>query len=190
MKNLIILLVVAFAATHAFAQAVDDVVRATGVAAGYRAAVNEALVSALEQHDGITVSSSERQQMTHADSAVSTRENGVLDDVAKLEMKDDIVKSMQKWANGKISGYDVVSDEYDPQTKKYRVQLAVRFPGRYVVGLDPDNRKRMAIVDFRPWGQQYSWYGQTGSTVRTRRSGTPLCARRRNSVRTISSLAR
>lgn len=25
--------------------------------------------------------------------------------------------------------------------------------------------KRMAIVEFRPWGEQFSWYGQTGSTV-------------------------
>jgi hypothetical protein len=97
MKNLIILLVVAFVSTCAFAQATDDVVRATGVAVGYRAAINEALVSALEQHDGITVSSSERQQMVHADSSVSVRDNGSLDDAAKLEMKDDIVKSMQKW---------------------------------------------------------------------------------------------
>ena len=165
MKNLIILLVVAFVSTCAFAQATDDVVRATGVAAGYRAAINEALVSALEQHDGITVSSSERQQMVHADSSVSVRDNGSLDDAAKLEMKDDIVKSMQKWAKGKILGYDVLSDSFDPVTKKYRVELSVRFPGRYVVGRDPNALRRMAVANFAVRGQAFKWYGQSVDTV-------------------------
>lgn len=165
MKNLIILLVVAFVSTCAFAQATDDVVRATGVAAGYRAAINEALVSALEQHDGITVSSSERQQMVHADSSVSVRDNGSLDDAAKLEMKDDIVKSMQKWAKGKILGYEVLSESFDPVTKKHRVELSVRFPGRYVVGRDPNDLRRMAVANFAVRSPTFKWYGQTVDSV-------------------------
>lgn len=165
MKNLIILLVVAFVSTCAFAQATDDVVRATGVAAGYRGAVNEALVSALEQHDGITVSSSERQQMVHADSSVSVRDNGSLDDAAKLEMKDDIVKSMQKWAKGKILGYEVISDTYDPVAKKHRVELSVRFPGRYVVGRDPNDLRRMTVANFAVRSPTFKWYGQTVDSV-------------------------
>jgi len=165
MRKAMVLLACLCVAACAFSQVNDDIVQATGTATGYRAAVNEALISALEQHEGITVSSTERQQMTHSDTAVSQSDNGAIDDKTKLEMNDSIAKSMQKWANGKISGYDVVSDDYDPQTKRYRVRLAVRFPGRYVVGLDPDNRKRMAIVEFRPWGEQFSWYGQAGSTV-------------------------
>lgn len=165
MKNLIILLVVAFVSTCAFAQTTDDVVRATGVAAGYRAAINEALVSALEQHDGITVSSSERQQMVHADSSVSVRDNGSLDDAAKLEMKDDIVKSMQKWAKGKIRGYEVLSESFDPVTKKHRVELSVRFPGRYVVGRDPNDLRRMAVANFAVRSPTFKWYGQTVDSV-------------------------
>ena len=149
----------------ALAQAKDDVVRASGVASGYRAAVNEALVSALEQHDGVTVSSTERQQMTHADSALSTRENGVLDDAAKLEMRDDISKSMQKWAQGKILGYEVISDTYDPVAKKYRVELSVRFPGRYVVGRDPNDLRRMAVANFAVRSPTFKWYGQTVDSV-------------------------
>lgn len=149
----------------ALAQAKDDVVRASGVASGYRAAVNEALVSALEQHDGVTVSSTERQQMTHADSALSTRENGVLDDAAKLEMRDDISKSMQKWAKGKILGYEVISDTYDPVAKKYRVELSVRFPGRYVVGRDPNDLRRMAVANFAVRSPTFKWYGQTVDSV-------------------------
>lgn len=148
----------------ASAQVKDNIVRATGVAAGYRAAVNEALVSALEQHDGVTVSSSERQQMTHADSSESVRNNGVLDEKAKLAMNDAISKSMQKWAKGKISGYTVVSDTVDANGK-YRVVVDVRFPGRYVVGRDPDSLRRMAVSTFNVRRPNFSWYGQTIDSV-------------------------
>ena len=139
----------------------EETVMAAGVGSTYRSAVNEALISALEMKQGVTFSSTERSEIVSSASAVSSSGG----DTDKTVVNDEISKQMQKWANGKISGYEVVSDEYDNLAKKYRVQVAVRFPGRYVVGLDPDNRKRMAIVDFRPWGQQFSWYGQTGSTV-------------------------
>ena len=165
MKKMALFAAFLAAAVAAVAQAKDDVVRATGVAAGYRAAINEALVSALEQHDGITVSSSERQQMVHADSSVSVRDNGSLDDAAKLEMKDDIVKSMQKWAKGKILGYEVLSESFDPVTKKHRVELSVRFPGRYVVGRDPNDLRRMAVANFAVRSPTFKWYGQTVDTV-------------------------
>ena len=157
-------LIVAMLAAVLFAGSVfaeDEVVMSTGVGSTYRSAVNEALVSALEMKQGVTFSATERAEIVSSSSAVSSSEG----DTDKTVVNDGITKQMQKWANGKISGYEVVSDMFDEQTKKYRVQLEVRFPGRYVVGLDPDNRKRMAIVDFRPGGQQFSWYGQTGSTV-------------------------
>ena len=141
-------------------------VRAVGMAAGYRAAVNEALVSAMEQHEGITLSSSERQTMTHADSATSLRENGVLDDRAKLEMNDAINKDMQKWAKGRISGYTVLSDAYDPVAKKYRVEVEVRFPGKYASpGRPESNLRRMAVTTFNVRGVSFSWHGQAVDTV-------------------------
>ncbi len=152
------------------AVAVADVqapsVRATGIAGSYRTAVNEALVSALEQHDGITVSSSERQTMTHADSATSVRENGALDDRAKLEMNDSINKDMQKWAKGKISGYTVLSDTYDPSTRKYRVEVEVRFPAKYSgPGRPESNLRRMAVTTFNVSGNSFNWYGQPVGTA-------------------------
>jgi hypothetical protein len=146
------------------AQSAEDVVRATGIASGYRAAVNEALVSALEQHDGITVSASEIQRMTHEDSSVSTRKNGVLDDSAKLAMNDDITKSMRKWANGKITGYTVVSESVD-STGKYNVVVDVRFPGRYVVGRDPNALRRMVVATFNVRSANFQWYGQAVDSV-------------------------
>ena len=163
MRKLHVLLAAVAVVLGGVAQTGEEVVRATGVAAGYRAAVNEALVSALEQHGGITLDASERQLMTHADSATSTRVNGVLDDRAKLEMNDSIAKDMQKWAKGKITGYTVLSDRIE--NGKYRVEVEVRFPGAYVVGLDPANRRRMAVATFRPVRSNYSWHGQVGGTT-------------------------
>lgn len=145
------------------AQVKDDTLRVTGIAKDYRAAVNEALVSALEQHDGITVDTSELQTMTHDNSSVATRVNGVLDDRAKLEMDDSIKKNMQKWAKGKIAGYTVVSDALE--NGRYRVVVDVRFPGRYVVGRDPNALRRMAVSPFRPHRETFSLFGQPVSAA-------------------------
>ena len=159
MKNAFCLLVAAMLSSAVFAE--DETVMATGVGSTYRAAVNEALVTALEMRQGMTFSSTEKSEILSSATSVSSSSG----DEDKAVVDDTLRKSMEKWAKGKISGYEVVSDEFDAQARKYRVQLAVHMPGRYVVGLDPDNRKRMAIVEFRPWGQQFSWYGQTGSTL-------------------------
>ncbi len=163
-KRFTVMAVCAMALCAAFAEVKEDVVRATGVASGYRAAVNEALAMALEQHEGISLGTTERQVMAQEDSAVSTRENGELDDKSKLEMNDSISKSMQKWAKGKISGYTVVADSID-ENGKYNVVVDVRFPGKYVVGRDPDSLRRMAVAPFNVRRGKFSWYGQTVDSV-------------------------
>ena len=163
MKRHILFVFALLAALLLSAQVKDDTLRVTGIAKDYRAAVNEALVSALEQHDGITVDTSELQTMTHDNSSVATRVNGVLDDRAKLEMDDSIKKNMQKWAKGKIAGYTVVSDALE--NGRYRVVVDVRFPGRYVVGRDPNALRRMAVSPFRPHRETFSLFGQPVSAA-------------------------
>ena len=162
---LCILLIVVLSPFLSPAQAVDDHVKATGMSQTYRGAVNEALVSALEQHDGTIVSATEIRKVHGEDSSLSIRENGALSDSAKIEANDSISKEMQKWAKGKILGYDVLSDTFDPVTKKYRVELSVRFPGRYVVGRDPNALRRMAVANFAVRGQTFKWYGQSVDSV-------------------------
>ena len=159
MKRIFLAVALSFAAA---AQADEDVVAATGVGSTYRSAVNEALVSALEMRQGVSFTATERAEISSASTSEYSSASG---DENRSAVNDEIRKSMEKWAEGRISGYEVVSESTDPSTGKCRVVLNVRFPGRYVVGLDPDNRKRMAIVEFRPWGEQFSWYGQAGSTV-------------------------
>lgn len=144
----------------------DEVVRSKGMGGSYRSAVGEALALALEQHDGLTVSTSETTKMWQTSDGKSVNENGSLDDRQKLEMNDSIQKEVKNWAQGKISGFTVVSDRYDPATKKHVVEVDVRFPGAYKLGLDPENRRRMVIANFRPAnGDTISWYGQNESSA-------------------------
>lgn len=159
MKRFAFLIAAVSAVAAVFAADVE--VEASGIGATYRSAVNEALISALESRCGITLDASQRSVISASE--VSSSVNGA--DENRQTVNDEIKKSIDKVASGRISGYDVVSDEYDEAAKKYRVQLLVRIPGPYVVGLDPGNRRRMAVLDFRPYGETYEWYGQNASTV-------------------------
>lgn len=146
--------------------AADVQVPATGEGPSRRAAVNEALVSALEQHYGAMVSATERGRVAKAASATSVAKDGTVDDQRKLTMSEDLDSTVQRLANGRIKGYDVVSESFDPATKKYRVQLSVRMPPKYVPpGLSEGNRRRMAVVPFRPIRSNFTWHGQVGGTV-------------------------
>ena len=128
----------------------------------YRAAVNEALISALEKTEGVTLSSSEKTAINSSETSVTSTDG----DTDRTAINDSITKNMQKWASGKISGYEVLSEQFDQTTGKYSVQLMVRMPGAYVVGLDPENRRRMAVVPFRSeTGDSISWYGQAESSA-------------------------
>lgn len=146
--------------------AADVQVPATGEGPSRRAAVNEALVSALEQHYGAMVSATERGRVAKAASATSVAKDGTVDDQRKLTMSEDLDSTVQRLANGRIKGYDVVSESFDPATKKYHVQLSVRMPPKYVPpGLSEGNRRRMAVVPFRPIRSNFTWHGQVGGTV-------------------------
>lgn len=166
MRKLVMSIVCLYASFLVSADVQSPTVRAVGEARSYRAAISEALVTALEQNNGFTISAEERQTMVHNDSATNICENGALDDRTKLEMNDSINKDMQKWAKGKISGYTVLSDTFDPATRKYRVTLEVRFPPKYTgPGRPESNLRRMAVSPFNVQGNTFNWYGQPIGTV-------------------------
>lgn len=143
-------------------RAADREVESSGMGSTYRAAVNEALISALEKTSGITLSSSEKASISSSETSVSSTSG----DNDRTTVNDSITKNLQKWAEGKISGYEVLSEQFDQATGKYSVQLSVKIPGPYVVGLDPGNRRRMAVVPFRPvTGDSISWFGQAESSA-------------------------
>lgn len=164
MRSLLGLFCASLLSVSALAETADEVVNSTGIASSYRGAVNEALVSALERHDGITISATEVNSVAEDGSATSAVVNGVTDDRSKLEINDAINKSMQKWSKGRIKSYEVLSDCLE--NGKYRVEVAVSFAGKYECGLPEGNRRRMAVAVFRvETGDSFNWYGQSDSSA-------------------------
>lgn len=165
MPGKFLLLSLLLAPVFVLAQGATETVVATGMAPSYRGAINEALVSALEQKQGVQISVSERMLVESTTDAVSVSENGVLSESQRLNVDDSIRKNLQKFSRGKISGYRVLSGRYDEAAKKYVVELEVALPGKYVVGRPPDNLRKMVVLPFNVRGETFGWYGQPQSTV-------------------------
>ena len=143
-------------------RAEDEIRESLGVGDTYREAIDVALASALEQKFGVVISSEQASSFAEKTTVSESSENGRNSNRA---LDDAINRGLKKFADGRINGYDVVSEGVDPNTGKYRVVLNVRFPKRYIVGLDPDNRRRMVVAKFRSAsGDTFSWNGQNEST--------------------------
>ncbi len=159
MRNVFTMMVIVALSLSAYAA--DKEVESSGMGSSYRSAVNEALISALEKVGGVTLSATEKSAIISTETSIMSSSG----DNDRIAIDDSIVKHMQKWASGKISGYEVVSEQFDPATGKYKVQLSVRMPGPYVVGRNPDDLRRMAVVPFRSTsGDSIFWYGQAESS--------------------------
>ncbi len=140
-------------------QADEVAVPARGEGGSYREAVNDALVAATEQHYGLAVSSRFRSEIVVSQSsktATGGRES-------KNEVNDAVKSDLEKVAGGRVLGFTVLNDTYDAARQKYLVELSVRMPRKYV---PPNpNRRRMAVVPFRPIRSNYVWHGQVGGTA-------------------------
>lgn len=162
MKLTVFVLTLAAATTLSLAAA-DKAVSACGMAPTYRGAVNEALISALEQETGVVISSQQRVTL------VANQESRAVDGVGgnKSEIDDKILTEMRKVSEGRISGFQVTGQDYDAAAGQYRVEVTAFFQGPYdPPGHKPENRRRMAVVPFRPsTGDSISWFGQAESSA-------------------------
>lgn len=165
MNKLKVFVAYLFAAFGVFAQVEEDVLVTTGIASTFRGAVDEALISALEQHDGILVSSTEVSALSSSSSGVSTTTGGLQSEASRHETYDAIAKAMKKWANGKISSYAVISEKFDDITDLYSVEVEVRFPAKYKVGRDPNNLRRMVVGTFNVRNRNFRWNGQVVDSI-------------------------
>ena len=157
------LVLVLLAASCLVVRAEDEVRETLGVGDTYREAIDVALASALEQKFGVVISSEQASSFAEKTTVSESSANGRNSNRA---LDDAINRGLKKFADGRINGYDVVSEGVDPNTGKYRVVLNVRFPKRYIVGLDPDKRRRMVVANFRSVsGDSFSWNGQNESTA-------------------------
>lgn len=160
MRRLVVLSIVVLMATMAFCREVTREARGSGETR--RLAIREALAIAVQQQTGVVLTTEEAAQFAEE---ATMRTNSRTESVSEQRASDSLNRDLRVKSSGRITGFDVLSEERDAITGDWTVQLLVRFPDQYVVGLDPDNRRRMAVVDFRPYGNTFSWYGQEASSV-------------------------
>ncbi|MBQ7176768.1 MAG: hypothetical protein IJS08_05065, partial [Victivallales bacterium] len=135
--------------------------RATGTGRSYRAALDAALIMAMEKNCGMTIQASQRAILNESEVSIS---NSKLGDEDKLHISDMVQADMKKWCGGTIAGYEVLSDRYDETTHQYTVELEVQMDGRYIVGDDPNILRRMVVSKFDSNTSSISFMGANLST--------------------------
>lgn len=136
----------------------DDLVSARGRAATRSEAVDEAIVSAVGQHEGAVVASTVRTSLKNARRTVVTAEGGR---TVEDSLGGSLETEMRRNTSGRFLGYRIVAEEFDDVKAEYIVDVEVRFKGRYVVGRDPAALRRMAVANFAVRRPTFKWYGQT-----------------------------
>lgn len=145
----------------------EDVVPATGFGKTYREAIDDALVSALQQKKGVILSSELHTFMSDKgrveSKTGSSRES-------KTILEESISRDLKKGAKGDIDGYEVLSSEMEDG--QHKVTVAVRFKKPYAetVGLPHSNRRKMVVATFRPTGATFSRSGSALGTADWARS--------------------
>ena len=145
----------------------EDVVSATGFGKTYREAIDDALVSALQQKKGVILSSELHTFMSDKgrveSKTGSSRES-------KTILEESISRDLKKGAKGDIDGYEVLSSEMEDG--QHKVTVAVRFKKPYAetVGLPHSNRRKMVVATFRPTGTTFSRSGSALGTADWARS--------------------
>lgn len=154
-KLLLILLGIAFTLT-----AIDKTSVVQGWGLSRNAAVQNALKNAVEQEYGMQFSSKEISQMISAETSVSL--NGK--DSSTIAMADSNKIDIATVSKGKIKSYRVLSAEKESGSSNYVASIEVVFPDKYIVGTNPDNRRRMAVSRFRFNARTFSVFGTRYST--------------------------
>ena len=124
------------------------------------AAVQNALKNAVEQEYGMQFSSKEVSQMVSTETSVSSDGK----DSSAIAMADCNKIDIATISKGKIKSYRILSAEKEAGSNNYIVSVEVVFPGKYVVGTNPDNRRRMAVSRFRFNAKTFSVFGMRYST--------------------------
>lgn len=158
-----VLSIVFFSFAALYCVAADDIVRVTGYGASKCEAVREAIVSAIDQHDGTVVASVIRSEMASRHIVESSTDYGR---ISTSKLNDAIASEMLKLTTGKISGYSVLDEMFDVDENCYRVELEVRFPAKYdPPGRDPDALRRMVVTTFNVRNRSFRWRGQPVDAV-------------------------
>ena len=116
---------------------------AEGSAVSKKDAINDAIALALEQHYGAQINTDTRRELSDIEKFASSDGK----EAYVTRMNSSLAGYITKNANGRILGYEVL--ETNEAEGRYNAKVEVRFPGPYVVGLDPNNRRKMVVTTFR-----------------------------------------
>ena len=131
-------------------------VHGKGRNADYRTAVYEALVMAASQVQGVSLQDSRDAFM---DSMAQLRKTKSGDsDVS--EIRESLKQSVSAKTKGRVLSYEITEERFEKELNLWYIELDAKVPGQYVVGLHPDNRRRLVVMPFRSLTGSVSIYGQ------------------------------
>jgi len=120
-------------------------VHGKGRNADYRTAVYEALVQAASQVQGVSLQDSRDAFM---DSMAQMKKTSTGDsDVT--EIRESLKQSVSAKTKGRVLSYEITEERFDQEMNLWYIELDAKVPGQYVVGLHPDNRRRLVVMPFR-----------------------------------------
>ncbi len=159
MKKLM-LLVLAACGLAAFAQTQEtnsiQTKHGRGRNADYRTAVYEALVQAASQVQGVSLQDSRDAFM---DSTAELRKTKSGDsDVS--EIRESLRQSVSAKTKGRVLSYEITEERFDKEKNLWYIEVDAKIPGRYVVGGDPNKRRRMVVMPFRSLTDKVKVFGQ------------------------------
>ena len=159
MKGFFIGLVVCAFACAGIAQEQQNGVRTVhgrGRNADYRTAINEALVQAMSQVQGVSLQDSRDQLMDSLKQFRSSKsESDNID-----EIRESMKQTVSAKTHGRVLSYELTEERYDKTVGLWYVELDARVPGQYQVGLAEGNRRRMIVMPFKALTEKVSVYGQ------------------------------
>ena len=122
-------------------------------------AIKDALKSAVEQKYGMQIATKEMAQMFtgQTSSTVNGKESSsfIAEDSNKIK-----IATLSK---GRIKNYNILTVEKNADGSGFIASLEVVFPGKYIVGANHGNRRRMAVSKFRLNTKTFSVFGNTYS---------------------------
>lgn len=160
MKFFKLFLAVILAAAAAVAQVGGGTLKTVtsdGFGATQQGAVAAAIEQVLTSTCGMSVSLSKAMSVNSSDTSVT----GTAGDADKASSEESFQKQIMTKAQGRIAGYTVMGSAYDAAAKQWRATVAVSVHGRYIVGRDPNNLRRMAVADFKPRKEEFVIYGKS-----------------------------
>lgn len=120
--------------------------RGTGRNADYRAAVYDALSQAMSQVEGLSLQESRESLMSAME---QSQQASLFGEADVSEVREALKQSVAVKTEGRILSYDILSERFEQDTGLWFVEVEAKMPGRYIVGRDPDNLRRMVVMPFR-----------------------------------------